>query len=241
MAAAIHRAHLEPVGPGGEAMVHRRIVVLKRRPCPAIQANRKEKAVGGGMVPFVDAAEGDSRLARGCDFTQVGGRIQNRARKIRFGLRVIQGQAARRSRPQTSPAVLKDSEGNHRGQALFGLIADPAPILEAVNPRGGSHPHSAVARVGQVPDPVQALAHRGPGLAVVFQEPVPAAGHEFAAGQAAQNEDAGLGVAVADLERIRELAVPIEAAPGGTTHPDLSGASFQHPPRHRSLPFAAQF
>ncbi len=72
-----------------------------------------------------------------------------------------------------------------------------------MEPRAGSQPQSAVAGGGQVPRPIHPVAHRGPGFAVVFKDPAPAAGHQLSRGQAAQNEDADVRVAIGALERIR--------------------------------------
>src|ERR1039458_4186593 len=120
-------------------------------------------------------------------------------------------------------------------------MADPTPVLKAVDAQGGSHPWGAVARGDQLPDPVQPAAHRGPGFAVVFQKSVPAAGHQFARRQATQDEDARVRVPAVRLKGIRELAVPIEDAGGGTAQPDLSASALQHRPHETSLPFLAQF
>src|ERR1017187_3647549 len=196
-------------------MVGGQIAALERRPLSTIEPIRKEQAVGRGVFPSIDPAEGEARLAGGWHFARIGGRIENGPRSIRLRLGMIQGQTPRGTRPQPALAVLKNAVGDHGGQSLFSLMADPAPVLEAVDARGGSHPQSAVARGGQLPDPVQLVANRDPGFAVVLQNPVPAASPEFARGQAPKNEYAGFVVTLGGLGRVWEKNGAIKGRPPG--------------------------
>src|ERR1017187_7851947 len=110
-------------------MVGGQIAALERRPLSTIEPVGKEQAAGGGVFPSIDPAEGDARLARGRHFARIGSRIENGSRSIRLRLGMIQGQAPRGTRPQPAVAVLKDAVGDHGGQSLFSLMADPTPVL----------------------------------------------------------------------------------------------------------------
>ena len=80
-------------------------------------------------------------------------------------------------------------------------MADPTAIKETVNAGRRGEPKSAIPRVRQVMDPVQPFAHYS-SPAVVFQKLVAAACDQFTCGEASENKDTGIGVAVGGLERI---------------------------------------
>src|ERR1035438_5163575 len=138
-------------------MVSGQIAALERRPFSTIEPVGKEQAADGGVVPPIDPAEGDARLAGGRHFARIGSRIENGPRTIGVRHRMIEDQAASGSRPQPALTVLKDGVGDHGGQSLFSLMADPAPVLEAVDADAGSDPQSAVASGGQLPDAVETV------------------------------------------------------------------------------------
>ena len=222
--------------PAGRRWYVARSLVLERRPASSIEPIRKEQAIGGCLAPFVDPAERDSRLARRRHFAQVGSLIQNRPRSINVRLRMIEDQAARGSRPQSALAVLKDGVGHHRRQALFGLMADPAPVLQAVDARRGSHPKSAVARGGQVPDPVQSRrASRVQDLPSYFRNPSRPPATSSPRGRLPGRRRRCPCSRFLVWNGFDKMAVPIEAAAGGTAQPDLSRSAFQHRPQIRSL------
>ena len=94
-----------------------------------------------------------------------------------------------------------------------------------MDPHLGSHPHRAVARFDDAPDPPQTGLKQRPGLPVIAKHLVSAASHDVAIGKRGNGEHAAGGIAEAGIERMGQPEPLVPAPAGCAPQPEFSIAA----------------